>query len=285
MTKTITLNNGVSMPLLGYGVYELEDEKECQQCVETALELGYRLIDTAQFYKNEKAVGKAIHAAIKQSGIKREEIFITTKLWVQDNTESKALKAVELSLQNLGLDYIDLYLIHQPYNDVYGAYRALSRLYKEGRLKAIGLSNFYADRMLDMCLYNEITPQVNQLECHPLSAQFSTHKLCKECNVALQSWASFGRGRSGMFENPTLQILAKEYNKSIAQIILRWLYQRGIAAIPKSANKERMKENIAIFDFVLSEDSMSKIASLDTQTSLFHDHRDPKVLREIAETR
>lgn len=285
MTKTITLNNGVSMPLLGYGVYTLDDEKECQQCVETALELGYRLIDTAQFYKNEKAVGKAINAAIKQSGIKREEIFITTKLWVQDNTESKALKAVELSLQNLGLDYIDLYLIHQPYNDVYGAYRALSRLYKEGRLKAIGLSNFYADRMLDMCLHNEITPQVNQLECHPLSAQFSTHELCKECNVALQSWASFGRGRSGMFENPTLQILAKEYNKSIAQIILRWLYQRGIAAIPKSANKERMKENIAIFDFALSEDSMSKIASLDTQTSLFHDHRDPKVLREIAETR
>lgn len=266
----LTLSNGVQMPLLGYGVYQITDPAQCQKCVEDALGLGYRLIDTAQAYGNESAVG----AAIRASGVRREELFITTKLWISDVSESSAQRAFEQSLQNLGLDFLDLYLIHQPYNDVYGAWRAMKRLYEAGAIRALGVSNFYPDRLVDFCLYNELAPQLNQVECHPLHAQFEAQEVMRKYNVAMQSWASFGEGRSGMFENPLLLEIGKAHNKSVAQVILRWLYQRGIITIPKTTSKARMAENLAIFDFALSEDSMRAIAGLDSKQTLFINHRD-----------
>ncbi len=277
--QMITLNNGVKMPILGYGVYQIEDIKECQRCVEDALEVGYRSIDTAQSYFNEEAVG----AAIKASGIKREEIFVTTKLWINHVSEAKAPKAFESSLKKLGLDYVDLYLIHQPYNDVYGAWRAMSKLYKEGRIKAIGVSNFYPDRLADFCLNNEITPALNQIECNPFHQQHEAQEILKEYNVAMESWAPFGEGRKDMFSNATLTQIGKQYNKSVAQVILRWLVQRNIIVIPKTTKKERMIENFSIFDFVLSEADMAAIAKLDDKNSLFFGHRDPKMVKWLSE--
>lgn len=274
--QNITLNNGVKMPILGYGVYQIPNE-ECQRCVEDALEVGYRSIDTAKAYFNEEAVGAAIQTAIK-GGIKREELFITTKLWINDANEDKALKAFDASLNRLKLDYLDLYLIHQPFNDVYGAWRAMSRLYKEGRIRAIGVSNFYSDRITDFCLHNEIKPAINQIECNPFHAQFEAQEILKAQGVAMQSWAPFGEGRNNMFSNPLLGEIGKKYNKTIAQVILRWLIQREIVVIPKTTRKERMIENFNVFDFNLSSDDMSKIATLDDKNSLFFDHRDPKMV-------
>ncbi|STQ86865.1 aldo/keto reductase [Helicobacter muridarum] len=277
----ITLNNGVKMPILGYGVYQIE-AKETQRCVEDAISVGYRSIDTAQAYFNEEGVGAAIKTAL-QGGLKREELFITTKLWINNYPEDKALKACEESLRKLGLDYVDLMLLHQPYNDTYGAWRALSRFYKEGRFKAIGVSNFYPDRIVDFCLNNEIKPTLNQIECNPLHAQFEAQKVLQEYNVAMESWAPFGEGRNNMFSNPTLGEIGKKYNKSVAQVILRWQIQRGIICIPKTTRKERMIENINVFDFALSEDDMQTIASLDSKTSLFFNHQDPERVKFLVE--
>ena len=270
--KNIVLNNDIKVPILGFGVFQIPDLKECQKCVEDALEVGYRLFDTASAYGNEEAVG----AAIKASGIKREEIFITTKLWLKNANERDAEKSFRESVKKLGLEYLDLYLIHQPFGDVYGAWRAMSRLYKEGEVKAIGVSNFYPDRIVDFCLNNEIKPMINQVECNPFHAQFQAQEVMQEYGVAMQSWAPFGEGKNNIFENPVLLQIAQKYQKSIAQIILRWLVQREVVVIPKTISKERMKENFSIFDFELSSEDMQLIKKLDDKKSLFFDHRDPK---------
>lgn len=277
----VTLNNGVKMPILGYGVFQVKP-KETQRCVEDAIEVGYRSIDTAQAYFNEAEVGAAIKNAMS-GGIKREELFITTKLWINNYKEEKALKACEESLHKLGLDYVDLMLLHQPFNDTYGAWRALSKFYKEGRFKAIGVSNFYPDRIVDFCLNNEIKPALNQIECNPFFAQFEAQKILKEYNVAMESWAPFGEGKNDMFSNPTLSAIGKKYNKSIAQVILRWQIQRNIIAIPKTIRKERMIENFNVFDFALSDEDMQKIASLDNKQSLFLNHQDPQTAKFLIE--
>ncbi|MCH5313198.1 MAG: aldo/keto reductase [Helicobacter sp.] len=277
----VTLNNGVKMPILGYGVFQVEP-KETQRCVEDAIEVGYRSIDTAQAYFNEAEVGAAIKNAMS-GGIKREELFITTKLWINNYKEEKALKACEESLRKLGLDYVDLMLLHQPFNDTYGAWRALSKFYKEGRFKAIGVSNFYPDRIVDFCLNNEIKPALNQIECNPFFAQFEAQKILEEYNVAMESWAPFGEGKNDMFSNPTLSAIGKKYNKSIAQVILRWQIQRNIIAIPKTIRKERMIENFNVFDFALSDEDMQKIASLDNKQSLFLNHQDPQTAKFLIE--
>ncbi|WP_395001998.1 aldo/keto reductase [uncultured Helicobacter sp.] len=276
--QTITLNNGVKMPILGYGVYQIE-AKECQRCVEDALEVGYRLIDTAASYDNEKEVG----AAIRASGLKREEVFVTSKLWVSDVSEDGAKRGFENSLKNLGLDYIDLYLLHQPFNDVYGAWRTLSKLHTEGLIKAIGVSNFYPDRLVDFFLNNEVKPALNQVECNPLHAQFEAQKIMKDLGVAMQSWAPFGEGRNNMFKNPIIEGVAKKHNKSVAQVILRWLIQRDILVIPKTTRKERMIENFTLFDFELDSSDMQIMAGLDDSKSLFFDHRDPKMVKWLNE--
>lgn len=277
----VILNNGVKMPILGYGVYQI-DAKETQRCVEDAISVGYRSLDTAWAYFNEEGVGAAIKTAIA-GGIKREELFVTTKLWIDHYPEEKALKACEESLRKLGLDYVDLMLLHQPFNDTYGAWRALSRFYKEGRFKAIGVSNFYPDRIADFCLNNEIKPALNQIECNPLHAQFDAQKVLQEYGVAMESWAPFGEGRNNMFSHPTLSEIGKKYNKSVAQVILRWQIERGIIVIPKTTRKERMIENINVFDFSLSEADMQTIASLDSKTSLFFNHQDPKMVKFLVE--
>ena len=276
--QTITLHNGVKMPILGYGVYQI-DKKECQRCVEDALSVGYRSIDTAASYFNEEAVG----AAIKASGIKREELFITTKLWITSASESKAKKAFETSLKKLGLEYLDLYLIHQPFNDVYGAWRVMSALYQDKLIRAIGVSNFYPDRLVDFCSYNEIKPALNQVECNPMHAQFEAQKIMQEYNVAMESWAPFGEGRNNMFGNPIIAAIGKKYNKSVAQVILRWLIQRNIIVIPKTTRKERMIENFSVFDFELDSKDMQTMASLDDKKSLFFDHRDPAMVKWLSE--
>ncbi|MWV61449.1 aldo/keto reductase [Helicobacter saguini] len=275
----ITLNNGVKMPLLGYGTYQI-DNKDVQKCVEDAISVGYRSIDTAAAYFNESGIGAALKNA--QSSVKRADLFITTKLWINEATESKALKAFERSLKNLGLDYLDLYLIHQPYNDTYGAWRAMSRLLKDGRIKAIGVSNFYPDRLLDFCLHNEITPAVNQVECHPFFAKFAEQEQMQKLNVAMQSWASFAEGRNDFFKNPTLAKIAKKHGKSIAQVTLRWLTQRGIIVIPKTTKKERMIENFNVFDFKLDSADMKTIAGLDSNKTLFLNHADPKTVEFLS---
>lgn len=270
--QTITLNNGIKMPILGYGVFQIPNN-EVQRCVEDAIEVGYRSIDTAQAYFNEEGVGAAVSNALK-GGVKREELFITTKLWISDVSEDKALKAFEVSAKKLELEYLDLYLIHQPYNDTYGAWRAMSKLYKEGRIKAIGVSNFYPYRILDFCLYNEVKPAINQIECHPFNAQFEAQKNLESLGVAMQSWASFAEGKNDIFNNAILKQIATKHNKSVAQVILRWLIQRNIVIIPKTTNKERMKENISVFDFSLDSTDMETIAGLDSKSTLFINHED-----------
>lgn len=277
----ITLNNGVRMPILGYGVFQIEP-KDTQKCVEDAIGVGYRSIDTAQAYFNEAEVGAALKTAIG-GGVKREELFITTKVWINNYEESKALKSIETSLKKLQIDYLDLLLLHQPFNDVYGAWRAMSRLYKEGRIKALGVSNFYPDRLVDFCLNNEIKPAVNQIECSPLHAQFEVQEVLQEYGVAMESWAPFGEGKNNMFSNPILAGIGKKYNKSIAQVILRWQIQRGIIVIPKTVRKERMIENFDVFDFSLSDSDMQSIAGLDEKQSLFLSHQDPKMVKWLIE--
>lgn len=264
--QNITLNNGVEMPILGYGVFQVPNDVT-EKAVTEALEAGYRAIDTAAIYHNEEGVG----AAIAKSGIPREELFITTKLWTQpsaDNTE----RAYEASLKRLGLDYVDLYLIHQPFGDVYGEWREMERLYREGRIRAIGVSNFYPGRLVDFIEHNEIVPAVNQIETHPFFQRIEDQKIAEEYGVVVESWGPLAEVKNNILENPTLTAIAHEHGKSVAQVILRWLTQRGIVAIPKSVHANRMAENFAIFDFDLTEAEMKAILTLDQEKSLFLDH-------------
>jgi len=275
--KTLTLNNGARMPILGFGVFQIADSGECVRCVLDALQTGYRLIDTAASYLNEGAVG----SAIKQSGIAREELFVTTKLWVQDAGYEKTRKALERSLSRLALEYVDLYLIHQPFGDVYGSWRAMEELYHEGRIRSIGVANFPPDRLIDLILHHEVVPAVNQIETHPFNQQINTQKFLEQNGVQIESWGPFAEGRNQIFQNSVLSSVARRYNKSIAQVILRWLTQREIVVIPKSVRKERMAENFDIFDFELEPADIDAIASLDTHSSSFFDHRDPEVVKSI----
>jgi diketogulonate reductase-like aldo/keto reductase len=279
--QTIKLNNGVDMPLLGFGVFQMTDAEECTRSVAEAIAAGYRLIDTAASYENEEAVGKAI----KASGIPREELFITTKLWIQDAGYERASQAFERSLRRLGLDYLDLYLIHQPYGDVYGSWRAMEELYREGRIRAIGVSNFQPDRVMDFIVHNQVVPAVNQIETHPFQQQIETHRFLQDNKVQIESWGPFAEGRNNMFENELLGSIAAKYHKTIAQVILRWLTQREVVAIPKSVRKERIVENLNIFDFHLSPGDMEAIKTLDTGVSSFFDHRDPAMVKRLGEAR
>jgi diketogulonate reductase-like aldo/keto reductase len=273
--QTVKLNNGVEMPILGFGVYQVTDARECENSVIEAINAGYRSIDTASAYGNEEAVGKAI----KKCGIARNEIFITTKLWIQDVGYEKVKKAFEKSLHNLQLDYLDLYLIHQPFGDVHGAWRAMEELYNDSRIKAIGVSNFQPDRIMDLMVFNNVVPAVNQIETHPFNQQVETQKFLSENKVQIESWGPFAEGRNNMFQNELLSAISKKYNKTIAQVVLRWLTQRGVVAIPKSVRKERIIENFNIFDFQLSDNDMEAIKTLDTAKSAFFDHRDPAIVK------
>jgi 2,5-diketo-D-gluconate reductase A len=277
--QNVKLNNGISMPILGFGVFQVTDLSECERSVIDALATGYRLIDTAASYGNEEAVGNAI----KKSGIARSELFITTKLWIQSNGYEGTKKSFENSLKRLKVDYLDLYLMHQPFGDVYGEWRAMQDLYKEGRVKAIGVSNFQPDRLIDLIVHNEIVPAVNQIETHPFHQQIETQKFLQENKVQIESWGPFAEGKNDIFKNELLLTIGKKYDKSIAQVILRWLTQRGVIAIPKSVRKERMEENFNIFDFELSVDEMDAIKTLDTKTSSFFDHRDPAMVKWLGE--
>ncbi|MEJ5248022.1 MAG: aldo/keto reductase [Caldilinea sp.] len=278
---TVTLNNGVEMPILGFGVFQITDPAECERCVLDALEVGYRLIDTAASYGNEAAVGNAI----KRSGVPREEIFVTTKLWIQDTGYEKTKRAFERSMQRLQLEYLDLYLIHQPYGDVHCSWRAMEELHREGRIRAIGVSNFHPDRLMDLIVHNEVVPAVNQIECHPFHQQVETQAFLEEHKVQLESWGPFAEGRNNIFQNEVLRAIAAKHHKTVAQVILRWLIQRHIVAIPKSVRKERMAENFNVFDFELGAEDMAAIAALDAKTSAFFDHRDPVVVKRLGELR
>ena len=276
--EKVILNNGIEMPILGFGVYQVSDENECEKSVYDALTAGYRLIDTAAAYANERAVGKAI----KRSGIPREDLFITTKLWIQDAGYESTKTAFNKSLKKLQLDYLDLYLIHQPFGDVYGSWRAMEELYEEGKIRAIGVSNFQMDRLIDLTIHNKVTPAINQIETHPFCQQIESSKYMKENNIQIESWGPFAEGRNDLFKNELLLSIAEKYNKSVAQIVLRWLTQRGIVAIPKSVHKERIIENFNIFDFNLNDDDMNKIASLDMKKSSFLDHNDPETIKQLS---
>ncbi|MFE9137763.1 aldo/keto reductase [Streptomyces sp. NPDC007355] len=272
--QTVTLNNGVEMPVLGFGVYQIPGE-DTERAVSEALAAGYRLLDTAAAYGNEEAVGRAI----RSSGIARGDLFVTTKLWVQDApAEENTRRAFESSLSKLGLDHLDLYLMHQPFGDVYGQWRAMEALNRAGATRAIGVANFYPDRLVDLILHNEIAPQVNQIETHPFFQRADYQVLMREHGVQIQSWGGFAEGRNDLFTNPLLAEIGKEHGKSVAQVVLRWLTQRGVIAIPKSVRAERMAENIEVFDFRLTDEQMARIATLDTGSSLFFDHRDPKMV-------
>jgi len=277
--QTTTLNNGVAMPMLGFGVYQMSDAAQCEAAVAEALRVGYRLIDTAAAYGNEEAVGRAI----AKSGIAREEIFVTTKLWLSDAGFEKTTRAFERSLERLQLDYLDLYLIHQPYGDVYGAWRAMEVLHDAGRSRAIGVSNFHPDRVMDLMVHNRVKPAVNQIETHPFCQQIDTAKFLRENGVQIESWGPFAEGRNDLFGNPTLSALAAKHRRSVAQIVLRWLLQRGVVAIPKSVHSERIAENFRVFDFELDAEDMAAIAALDTGRSAFFDHRDPAIVKWLGE--
>ncbi len=273
----VNLNNGVRMPKLGFGVYQITDPNECEQTVMDAISVGYRLIDTAASYGNEKAVGNAI----KRCGIPREELFITTKLWISDTNYEGAKKAFQKSLDKLELDYLDLYLIHQPLNDYYGAWRAMTEIYKEGRIRAIGVCNFYPDRLADLIAFNEVTPAVNQVEANIFFQQEAAQKFMQSKDIQMQGWAPFAEGRNNLFSNEVLKQIAEKHGKSIAQVVLRWLIQRDIICIPKSVKKERMEQNFDIFNFELNENDMEAIKALDTNTSAFFSHRDPAAVEML----
>jgi 2,5-diketo-D-gluconate reductase A len=273
--QKVILNNGVEMPILGFGVFQVTDLKDCENSVIAAIDTGYRLIDTAASYMNETAVGKAI----KKTGIKREELFITTKLWVQQTGYERTKEAFEKSLNKLQINYLDLYLIHQPFGDIHGSWRAMEELYREGKIKAIGVSNFQPDRVMDLITFNEVVPAINQVETHPFNQQIETQKFLTENKVQIESWGPFAEGKNNLFQNEVLTAIGRKYNKSVAQVVLHWLTQRGVVAIPKSVKRERIKENFAIFDFELDPEDMETIASLDMKTSSFFDHRDPEIIK------
>jgi len=277
--KNVRLNNDLEIPILGFGVFQITDLAECERSVVDAIQTGYRHIDTAASYLNEEAVGRGI----KQSGVAREELFITTKLWIQRNGYEGTKRAFEDSLKRLQLDYIDLYLIHQPFGDVYGEWRAMEELHRQGKIRAIGVANFYPDRIMDLMIHNEITPAVNQIEVNPFNQQIDTQKFLQENNVQVEAWAPFAEGKNNIFKNELLLQIAAKYEKSVAQIILRWLSQRGIVVLSKSVRKERMMENINVLDFELSAEDMTAITKLDTKTSSFFDHRDPERVKWLGE--
>ncbi len=279
--QKIVLNNGVEMPILGFGVFQIEDLAECERSVRDAIDVGYRLIDTAASYQNEEAVGNAI----KGSGVRRNELFITTKLWIADTGFDKTKRAVDRSLKRLQLDYLDLYLIHQPYGDVFGSWRAMEELYREGRINAIGVSNFHPDRVMDLMVHNEVVPAVDQIETHPFHQQVETQKFLTENNIQIESWGPFAEGKNNIFRNEVLVSIAEKHGKTVAQVILRWLTQRNIIVIPKSVRKDRMAENFDIFNFELAQEDMNAIRRLDTGTSLFFDHRDPAMVKLLSEAK
>lgn len=269
----VTLSNGVKMPILGYGVYQVTKE-ECERCVLDALEVGYRSLDTAQSYFNEEEVG----SAMKKSGVPREKIFLTSKVWVEHYGYEETRKSVEESLRKLQTDYLDLMLLHQPFNDYYGTYRALEDLYDEGKLRAIGVSNFYPDRLVDIASFTRIPPMVNQIETHVLDQRIEDNEWMRKYHVAHEAWAPFGEGRGGLFENDVLNQIGGKYGKTAAQVMLRWNIQRGVIVLPKSTHKERMIQNLDVFDFELTEEDMNAIAGLDTKTSAFFSHYDPNMV-------
>jgi len=277
--QTVKLNNGVEIPILGFGVFQITDSCECERSVVDAIQTGYSHIDTAASYQNEDAVG----SGIKQSGVAREKLFITTKLWIQRNGYEGTKRAFENSLKRLHLDYIDLYLIHQPFGDVYGEWRAMEELYQQGKVRAIGVSNFPADRIMDLMVHNEITPAINQIEVNPFHQQIETQKFLHDNRVQIEAWAPFAEGRNNIFQNELLLAIAAQHKKSVAQVILRWLIQREIIVLSKSVRKERMIENMNVFDFKLSTENMATITTLDTKTSSFFDHRDPEKVKWLGE--
>jgi 2,5-diketo-D-gluconate reductase A len=278
--QQVTLNNGVLMPILGFGVYQVPAD-QTEQAVSDALAAGYRSLDTAAAYGNEEAVGRAIAA----SGIPRDELFVTTKLWVQDAGEEASKGAFAASLQRLALDYVDLYLIHQPFGDVYGSWRTMQGLHQEGSARAIGVSNFHADRLVDLIEHNEVSPAVNQIETHPYHQRSAEQELMREHAVQLESWGPFAEGRNNLFTDATLTSIGAAHGKTVAQVVLRWLVQRDVVVIPKSVRPDRMAENIDVFDFALTEDHMASIAAMDNGASLFFDHRDPAMVRTLSRAR
>jgi len=273
--QNVKLNNGVDIPILGFGVFQITDPTECERSVIDAIQTGYSHIDTAASYQNEEAVGRGI----KQSSVAREKLFITTKLWIQRNGYEGTIIAFENSLKRLQLDYIDLYLIHQPFGDVYGEWRAMEELYQQGKVRAIGVSNFLPDRIMDLMVHNKITPVVNQIEVNPFQQQIDTQRFLQDNSVQVEAWAPFAEGRNNIFQNELLLSIAAKHKKSVAQVILRWLVQRGIIALSKSTRKERMIENISVFDFELSAEDVAAITTLDTKTSSFFDHRNPDMVK------
>lgn len=277
--QEVTLNNGVKMPILGYGVFQIADASECERCVVDAVQAGYRLIDTAASYRNEAAVGKGL----KRCGVARDQLFVTSKLWVEDAGYERTRAAIDKSLGRLGLDYLDLYLIHQPYSDVHGAWRAMEEAYRAGKLRAIGLSNFQPDRLMDIQAFNEIAPAVNQIEVNPFHQQAESVDFMRELGVQAEAWAPFAEGRNNLFQNEVLLAIAARHGKTVGQVVLRWLVQRNIVALAKSVRKARMEENLAIFDFALSDDDMQAIAALETGTSSFFSHRDPEIVKWMSE--
>ena len=276
IADSLTLHNGVKIPGLGFGVWQIS-LFHTAKCVKTAIKAGYRNIDTAEGYMNEEAVGRAV----RRSGIPREELFITTKLWVQDAGYEKTKKAFEVSLSNLQLDYLDLYLIHRPFGDYYGAWRAMEELYEAGKIRAIGLSNFGSDRLVDLVMNNKVVPAVNQVECHPFFQQKAAFEFMKEYQIQPEAWAPFAEGQKNLFSNEMLSGIGTKYGKSAAQVVLRWNYQRGVVAIPKSVHKERMEQNISVFDFSLTEEEMEQIAALDEGMTLFGSNEEPKYAKMI----
>ena len=277
----VTLNNGLRMPTVGFGVFQIPDATECERSVIDAIEVGYRLIDTAASYMNEEAVGRGL----RTSGVPREQLFVTTKLWVQDAGFERTQRAIDRSLKRLQLDYLDLYLIHQPFNDVHGAWRAMEQAHKSGKLRAIGVSNFQPDRLMDIKAFNEVAPAVNQIEINPFHQQAESVNFMGEIGVQAEAWAPFAEGRNNLFTNDTLLGVGRKHGKSVAQVVMRWLVQRGGVALAKSVRRARMIENLAVFDFVLDEDEMTRIAALDTGQSAFFSHRDPAIVKWMAERR
>ncbi|KPD03768.1 aldo/keto reductase [Moellerella wisconsensis] len=276
--QTIKLNNGIEMPLLGFGVFQMTQPDECERAVIDALEIGYRLIDTAASYQNETQVGNAL----KQSGIARKNLFISTKLWLQDASYEGTKAQFKRSLNRLQLDYIDLYLIHQPYGDVHGAWRAMEELYQAGKIQAIGVSNFHPDRVADLIAFNKVIPAVNQIEVNPFNQQLHAVPWMQSKSIQPEAWAPFAEGKNGLFQHPQLTVIGKKYSKSVGQVVLRWLLQRGIVSLAKSIRRTRMAENINILDFTLTNDEMTKITAIDTATSAFFSHRDPAIVEWLA---
>jgi 2,5-diketo-D-gluconate reductase A len=272
--QTVKLNNGLDMPLLGFGVFQMTDATECERAVIDAIETGYRLIDTAASYQNETQVGNAL----QQSGVARDELFVTTKLWLQDTNYEGAKAQFERSLNRLQMDYVDLYLIHQPYGDVHGAWRAMEELYEAGKIKAIGVSNFHPDRLADLIAFNKVVPAVNQIEVNPFQQQLHAVPWMKSRNIQPEAWAPFAEGKNGLFQHPVLAAIGEKHGKSVGQVVLRWIFQRGVVSLAKSVRKARMAENINVLDFELSSDEMGRITALDTATSAFFSHRDPAMV-------